>query len=305
MNKIICVKELYKNYGTVRAVNGVSFDVKQGDLFAFLGTNGAGKSTTIDILTTLIRKTKGEVTIDGLTLGTDDSDIKKIIGAVFQNSVLDQLLTVKENLMVRGGFYSFSRAYLRERIHRVSEITGCESFMNQRYGKLSGGQKRRVDIANALINEPKILFLDEPTTGLDPSTRISIWETIASMQKTMKMTVFLTTHYMEEAAKADDVIVIQNGTIIAQGSPKELKEKYTSNRIKIYQPSEGILQRLQSEEIPYKLEKQVLSISVPDAQYTIELLSDLKDKIDSFEVVNGNMDDVFMNIIHGETGEQD
>lgn len=300
MNEIICVKKLYKNYGKIKAVNGISFHVNKGDLFAFLGTNGAGKSTTIDILTTLIKKTEGEVLIDGLTLGVDDLKIKNIIGAVFQNSVLDNLLTVKENLMVRGSFYSFDSKYLKERIHTVAEITGCEKYMHQRYEKLSGGQKRRADIACALINEPKILFLDEPTTGLDPASRIAIWETIASMQKTLKMTVFLTTHYMEEAAMADDVIVIQNGNIIASGSPKALKEQYTSNKIKIYHPNEEVLQFLKNNDITYHLDKQVAYIQVSSVAYSIDLLSNIKNKIDAFEVINGTMDDVFMNIIHSE-----
>lgn len=297
MKKIIRVSNLTKKYGELEAVKGITFDVNQGELFAFLGTNGAGKSTTINILTSLIQKSTGEIFIDNLRLGKDDFKIKQLIGVVFQNTILDDLLTVSENLNVRGKLYSFNKSHLRSRIEMVSEITGCNVYLNQKYGKLSGGQKRKADIACALIHEPTILFLDEPTTGLDPSTRVSIWETISDMQKRLNTTVFLTTHYMEEAAKADDVVVINNGLIVAHDSPARLKSAYTSDAIKIYNPDDRLIKSLQNKDVKFSVEKRIVTIKFTDSVQAIELLNQLKDIIDSFEVVHGNMDDVFINII--------
>lgn len=225
MSKVIEVKGLKKRYGATEAVKGITFDVDKGSLFAFLGVNGAGKSTTINILSTLMRQDEGQVIINGNSLGKEDKKIRNEIGVVFQNGVLDELLTIKENLSVRGSFYGYSGSELEERINKASEITGCSDILHKKYGKLSGGQKRRADIARALINQPHILFLDEPTTGLDPKTRQSIWQTIATMQKKNSMTVFLTTHYMEEAANADKITILKKGEIILEGTPNKLKEK--------------------------------------------------------------------------------
>lgn len=296
MGKIIRISGLKKVYGELEAVKGISFDVQEGDLFAFLGTNGAGKSTTINILTCLLEKTAGEVYIGEYRLGKDDSKIKEMIGVVFQNSTLDDVLTVAENLSIRGSIYSFKGIALKERIEKVSKITGCDAFLKQRYGKLSGGQKRKVDIACALIHEPKILFLDEPTTGLDPATRLSIWNTIAEMQRTLNMTVFLTTHYMEEAAEADDVVIISGGAIVEHDTPVNLKEKYTKDFIKIYNPQEELIRKLKAENIGFSVDKQTLLIQIRKSEVAIELLHRFKSDIKSFEVLQGNMDNVFINI---------
>lgn len=297
MKKIIKVNNLVKNYGSFEAVKKISFDVVEGSLFAFLGPNGAGKSTTIDILATLITKNDGDVIINDWKLGKDDSEIRNSIGVVFQNSVLDDLLTVKENLQVRGSFYGLRGKVLEERIEVVSRTTQCDDFLNRHYGKLSGGQKRRADIARALINQPKILFLDEPTTGLDPKTRVSIWKTIKEMQEKFKMTVFLTTHYMEEAANADKITIINKGEIIDEGSPHELKKKYTQDILKVYQPSKEVYTYLSEKSIDHILDKNTIIIGIKSANNTIEILADLKNYISSFEVIHGNMDDVFLNII--------
>ncbi len=297
MNTIIKVENLSKMYGFLTAVDDISFNVMEGDLFAFLGPNGAGKSTTIDILGTLIKKNAGNITINKFQLGKDDNEIRKNIGIVFQNSILDDLLSVKENLEVRGSFYGLKGNILKERIREAVRVTECNEFINRRYGKLSGGQRRRADIARALINQPKILFLDEPTTGLDPKTRISVWNTIADMQKQFGMTVFLTTHYMEEAAKADKITIINKGRIIDEGSPFKLKEKYTKDNLKIYNPTSEVISYMAKNNITYSLNKNELIIEIKSVNTIIQILSDLKKFISSFEVIHGNMDDVFLNII--------
>ncbi len=303
MAKIITVNNLAKNYGLIEAVKNVSFEVEKGSLFAFLGTNGAGKSTTIDILSTLITKNSGSVVINEWELGKDDQKIRKDIGVVFQNSVLDDLLTVRENLSVRGSFYGLSSSDLKKRISEASKITECGEFLDRRYGKLSGGQRRRADIARALINQPKILFLDEPTTGLDPKTRASIWNTISEMQKRFEMTVFLTTHYMEEASNADIITIINKGKIVAEGTPNQLKEKYTGDLLKIYEPKETVINYLNEKKIAYINNKNILEINIETSEKAISILSDLKGSITSFEAIHGNMDDVFLNVI-GEGREE-
>ncbi len=300
MDSIITVNNLVKTYGPLMAVSGISFEVERGSLFAFLGTNGAGKSTTINILSTLLKNNSGTVSINGWELGKNDREIRKDIGVVFQNGVLDDFLSVKENLMVRGCFYGMDANMLKSRIKEVARITECEDFLGRRYGKLSGGQKRRADIARALINRPKILFLDEPTTGLDPKTRLSIWRTIADMQKQSGMTVFLTTHYMEEAANADTVTIIHRGDIIAEGTPDSLKDRFTKNILRIYEPVVKIMEYFNKNNISYELNKAVLTIEIALAKDAIIILNDLKDMITSFEMIHGNLDDVFLKV----TGEK-
>lgn len=296
MAKIIQVENLKKSYGSVQAVKGISFEVEKGSLFAFLGTNGAGKSTTIDILSTLLKKDSGTVYVNNYEVCRQDKEIRKDIGVVFQNGVLDDLLTVKENLTVRGSFYGYKGKDFKERITKATEITGCLEFVDRRYGTLSGGQKRRADIARALINNPQILFLDEPTTGLDPKTRQSIWNTISEMQKKYEMTVFLTTHYMEEAANSDSITIINQGTIISTGTPNELKEKYTFDVLKIYHPNEDIIAYVNRKRIKYALEKEALIIKFKSPSEAIRILADLESSIPSFEVIHGNLDDVFLTV---------
>ena len=298
MESIIKVENLKPNYGSVQAVKGISFRVEKGSLFAFLGTNGAGKSTTINILSTLLKMDGGKVTINGMDMGKHDQQIRKDIGIVFQNGVLDNLLSVKENLMVRGSFYGIEKNTLRERIEKAIDITECHDFLNRKYGKLSGGQKRRADIARALIHQPKILFLDEPTTGLDPKTRQAIWKAIEKMQKEYKMTVFLTTHYMEEAANADLINIINNGEIIAAGTPHQLKEKYTYDVLRIYEPDDDIRTYIERENKEHKLEKNVLNVVIRSAEEAIGILTDIRNDVRSFEVIHGNMDDVFLNAVN-------
>lgn len=298
MGKIIEVKGLTKKYNNFLAVDHISFSVNEGELFAFLGSNGAGKSTTIDILCTLKKFTEGTMTVAGKIVGKQDDQIRKSIGVVFQKSLLDPLLTVYENLKVRASFYGIYGKRAKERIEEVSGIIGMDEFMNRPYGKLSGGQKRRADIARAIINAPSILFLDEPTTGLDPQTRIFVWNTIANLQKEKHMTVFLTTHYMEEAASADNITIIKKGHIMVQGTPQQLKDLYARDVVKIVPKDEDNLKEcLSVNNLSYDLIGGAYVVKIESTIHALDILNMHKSNIESFEVQKGNMDDVFLNVI--------
>jgi ABC-type multidrug transport system ATPase subunit len=306
---IIEVKNLVKRYNnSVSAVNDISFEVEQGQLFAFLGRNGAGKSTTINIICTTLSKTSGEVLVNGLRLGKDDEKIRHNIGVVFQNGVLDKLLTAKENIITRASFYNLSKDVILERLDAVVELLDMKDFVNRRYGKLSGGQKRKADIARAIINRPKILFLDEPTTGLDPATRIKVWEIIDFLRKNENMTIFLTTHYMEEADKADNIAIIEQGKIIIQGTPNQLKEKYSSNILKVMPKNgkEELKEKLSDLDLQFEFKVDQFIIKIQDSMDALRILQNIQDYIKNFEVLKGNMDNVFLNVtgqsLMGEQG---
>ncbi len=304
MGKIIEVASLHKSYGNIRAVNGLDFYVEKGKLFAFLGPNGAGKSTTIDMICTFLKPDSGTVTVDGFTLGKQDTEIRKIIGAVFQDGLLDELLTIEENLKLRGGFYGLKGKALQAAVIRTAEATGVTELLKRPYGKLSGGQRRRCDIARALINTPKILFLDEPTTGLDPQTRKNVWETITEIQRKNDMTVFLTTHYMEEAACADYVIVIDKGEISAQGTPSELKEKYSNDRLIISSHNTADIERiLKAKTISSTVQADTVTIALANTLSSLPIIDSCREFIESFEVVKGTMDDAFIAITGKEIRE--
>ncbi|MEG0693710.1 MAG: ATP-binding cassette domain-containing protein [Oscillospiraceae bacterium] len=304
MNKIIEVSNLYKSYGTVKAVKGIDFYVERGKLFAFLGPNGAGKSTTIDIICTFLKQDSGSVLVDNYILGKDDVEIRKIIGAVFQDGLLDNLLTIEENLKIRGGFYGLKGNKLTQAVKHTAEITGITELLNRPYGKLSGGQRRRCDIARALINTPKILFLDEPTTGLDPQTRKVVWETIGEVQKKSDMTIFLTTHYMEEAAGADYVIVIDKGNIAAKGTPSELKESYAKDKLILATKNIDIIANILSEiNVPYKRIADTFEVYLNTTMDALPIIEACKENITSFEVSKGTMDDAFIAITGKEIRE--
>lgn len=229
---MISVKDLRKSYGDVEAVRGISFDVEEGSFFAFLGPNGAGKSTTISILCSLLKQNSGTVIIDGKDVS--DIEVKRSIGVVFQDQVLDKQLTVRENVTVKGAMYGLKGAELEEAVTNVLHMVNAEEYQDRPYSMLSGGQRRRVDIARAMVHKPKLLFLDEPSAGLDPQSRMHIWNVIKDLNKTTGITVFLTTHYMEEAVAADDVIIIAKGEIVAHGSPDQLKDRYCVDYINLY-----------------------------------------------------------------------
>ncbi len=297
MDKIIEVTALQKAYGTVRAVKGLDFYVERGKLFAFLGPNGAGKSTTIDILCTLLKPDAGEVMIDGHRLGKDDAAIRASIGVVFQDHLLDPLLTVEENIRTRGGLYPHAKSSINTAIRRAAAATGIEDFISRPYGKLSGGQKRRADIARALVNTPRVLFLDEPTTGLDPQTRRSVWDSIQTLQRETDLTVFLTTHYMEEAAEADYVVVIDDGLIAARGTPVELKARYASDQLRLT-PTDtaGLLAALDQRQVAYTRVANQVIIKLGSTMEALALLENVKVMLSGFEVLGGTMDDAFIGI---------
>ncbi|MEA4973632.1 MAG: ABC transporter ATP-binding protein [Candidatus Metalachnospira sp.] len=297
MNKIIEVLNLHKSYGNLEAVKDISFYVEQGKLFSFLGPNGAGKSTTIDILCTLMNYNSGEITIDGLDLRNDSQSIRQIIGVVFQDSVLDSLLTVRENLVIRAGFYTSDKAKITKAVYEAAQATELNEFIDRPYGKLSGGQRRRADIARALINTPKILFLDEPTTGLDPQTRQSIWNAIKQLQVKTGMTIFLTTHYMEEAAESDYVIVLDHGEIAAKGTPVELKTRYATDSLRLAVSDEPALRQVLDDlKLDYTILAGQFIVNLPNTMNALPILDKCRDYISSFQVLQGTMDDAFIGI---------
>ncbi len=305
MSHIIEVSGLKKNYGKVRAVKGIDFHVNEGELFAFLGPNGAGKTTTIDIICTLLKPDGGTVKVNGHILGKQDNEIRKDIGVVFQDSVLDDILTVKENLYTRGSFYGMPSRDLSTAVEKAAGAADVKSFYNRRYGRISGGQRRRADIARALVNTPKILFLDEPTTGLDPQTRKSVWETIRNLQKGKRMTVFLTTHYMEEAAKADYVAIIDNGLISAKGTPSELRAKYSTDTLRLVpKNSYELTAFLKKQNIRFKISGGAFLINISKTLDALPLVNKAESLIKGFEVLNGSMDDAFVKIT-GHTMRED
>lgn len=297
MKSIIQVENLKKYYGEVKAVDGIDFQVEEGQLFAFLGPNGAGKSTTIDIICTLLKPDSGRVVVNGQELGDDDYAIKASIGVVFQKGLLDNLLTVKENLEVRGSFYGMTRPERNLAMEKAIKATGVSEFINRPYGKLSGGQRRRADIARALMNQPKILFLDEPTTGLDPQTRTNVWKTIRELQQETGMTIFLTTHYMEEAAAADYVVVIDNGKMAAEGTPEWLKEKYSTDKLLLHARDQAVIERyLQGKNITFEQRGMTFQIPLKKTLEAIPLLNECAPYLEHFEVLMGSMDDAFIGI---------
>lgn len=298
MGKILEVNNLHKKYGDLTAVNNISFYVRKGELYAFLGQNGAGKSTTIRMIITLLEKDGGEVLLNGKK---DENYIRNHIGVVFQDNVLDGALTVKENLLNRGALYLSSKKEVLARYEILAEKLNLIEIENQRFKTLSGGQKRRVEIARALFSNPELLILDEPTTGLDPETRQVIWRVINDLRKHDGITVFLTTHYMEEAANADHIVVIHKGNIVVHGSPSELKDKYSKDYFRVVPKDKVLLiNYLDKQKRVYELIADQYYIEIKDTQDTLDLITDIKENIKTFEVVKGTLDDVFVNVV----GEQ-
>ncbi len=301
MGKIIEVKGLEKSFGNVRAVKGIDFYVEKGSLFAFLGPNGAGKSTTIDMISTQLKPDGGSAVLDSHTIGKDDDMIRRKIGIVFQDSVLDPLLTVKENLFLRGSLYGMNKVRLKNAVFTAAHTADVMDFYNRPYGKLSGGQRRRADIARALVNTPQILFLDEPTTGLDPQTRHRVWDTISLLQREHNMTIFLTTHYMEEAARADYITIMDHGKILAKGTPAQLKEQYTKDLLKMMPKDEAALTACLSRNgVVFQKEGGDLVVRLEHTIDAVDIIDRCRSAISGLEVRRGTMDDVFLNI----TGEK-
>lgn len=300
-SNIIKVEHLVKKYGNLKAVNDISFDVKQGERFAFLGVNGAGKSTTISVICGIAEKTSGKVLIDGVDIDKNANQVKQKIGVVFQNSVLDQKLSVLQNLKFRAAMYGIFGNEFKTKLKRIVSLLNLKDILNRPVGKLSGGQRRRADIARAIIHSPTILILDEPTTGLDPATRKLVWSIIDKMQKDDGLTVFLTTHYMEEAATADQITIIDKGSIIASGTPLELKNQFVSDTLYLYDVK---LEDVKKLDLKYKKVTDGYALELPEPAMVPKLIAKYPKLFADFEVIKGKMDDVFINATGKKEEEQ-
>lgn len=300
---IIKVQNLTKTYGHFCAVDHISFEVERGTMLGFLGVNGAGKSTTINMLSTLLTPDAGDAQLCGYLIGRDDQEIRRRIGIVYQQNCLDDILSVKENLICRGILHGASKKEAAAQLRRLCEILKLGDILKKKYQKLSGGQKRRCEIAAALMHTPEILFLDEPTTGLDPATRQDVWSAVTDLQKNEKITVFLTTHYMEEAAGAENIIILDHGKIVTAGTAFELKEKYAADKLRLYfDGADGAKEReiralLGRKRKVAGLKKEGIEVSIRSTMDAIPILAAVKDQVDGFEVIQGNMDDVFLNAV--------
>ena len=293
MENIIEISELKKHYGQVKAVDGISFKVKKGELFSFLGLNGAGKSTTISIICGTLKKDSGTVLINGNEIKDNERGIKSSIGVVFQGSVLDRHLSVYENLRSRAALYSITGKAFEKRLRELSELLDLSDILKRPLNKLSGGQKRRIDIARALLHSPELLILDEPTTGLDPQTRKTVWSVIDSLRRKYGITVFLTTHYMEEAAESDHVVIIDSGRIVAEGSPLDLKNRYAGDSLSIYSVRED---EIRSLNMPYTAIPGGYRVTLPDTASATSLILSNPELFRDYELTKGKMDDVFLNV---------
>lgn len=291
MENVIEINHLNKSFGEVRAVQDLSFRVKRGELFAFLGVNGAGKSTTINIMCGQLGRDSGSIIIDSQELDGNVDAVKSKLGVVFQSSVLDKALNVRENLESRAALYGIVGSAFEARLSELAQMLSFEDLLKRTVGKLSGGQRRRIDIARALLHKPDILILDEPTTGLDPQTRKTLWSVISDLRRKDNMTVLLTTHYMEEAADADFVVIIDGGRLIAEGTPLELKNKYTGDYITLYGASEDTVKKL---GIPYEPLRDAYRLLVPNTAAATELIIRHPEVFRDYEITKGKMDDVFL-----------
>lgn len=297
MENCITISHLHKHFGDVHAVNDLSLQVQTGQLFAFLGVNGAGKSTTISMLCGQLCQDAGEIRIYGKDTRTAMPEILRDLGVVFQDSVLDKHLSALENLKVRASLYGITGKAFQARLAELEPLLELTPLLKRPVGKLSGGQRRRIDIARAIFHQPKLLILDEPTTGLDPQTRQSVWEIVERLRREQHITVFLTTHYMEEAAGADAVVILDKGKIVAEGTPLELKNRYADDCIRLYHISEAQVQAL---GIPYQKGGDCIRIHVPDSGYATKLIIKHPALFTDYEIVKGRMDDVFLAV----TGKQ-
>ena len=297
MEEILRITNVSKSFGKVKAVNNISFKVKKGEMFAYLGVNGAGKSTTISMICGTLKKDSGSILVCGEDIEKDSNYIKNKIGVVFQNSVLDQTLSVYENLKYRASLYDITGNEFKKRFEELSKMFELNEIKSQKIKTLSGGQRRRVDIARAIIHNPEFLILDEPTTGLDPNTRKKLWNIIRDLRETNGMTVFLTTHYMEEAADADFIIIIEKGKIITEGTPLDLKNKYAKDTIAIYNVEENDVMKL---KLPYTKIRDGFKLEVDNTSVATDLIIKNKDIFKDYEIIKGKMDDVFLNATGSE-----
>lgn len=305
MKYIIETKNLSKSFGELKAVNNISFKVKKGGLFAFLGLNGAGKSTTINMLCQIINKDHGEIIINKCNIDNKPETIKKDIGIVFQSSVLDPELTVLQNLISRASLYNLSKEKTKKRLNYLIDIFNLEDILNRPYGVLSGGQRRKTDIARALIHEPKILFLDEPTAGLDPIIRNQVWHILTTLMHENDLTIFLTTHYMEEVLNSNYVVILDEGNIVTEGTPDNLKDLYASDLLRVLSKKSADIEALfNKNNIKYTYKNECYYINLDNPREAYEIINLNPDLLNNFEVIKGNMDQVFLNVTGKELGEE-
>jgi multidrug/hemolysin transport system ATP-binding protein len=305
---ILQVNQLVKQYSNTatNAVDGIDFQVYSGELFCLLGVNGAGKSTTINMICTLLEKTSGSVRLNNLTLGKDDHEIRQSIGVVFQGNILDDVLSAGENIISRGAFYGLDKDSAKKRLDYLAKRLSMTEFLDSRYGRLSGGQRRKCDIARALIGKPEILFLDEPTTGLDPQSRIELWDTIEEIRRESQMTVFLTTHYMEETEHSDRVAIMDHGKILVMDTPQRLKTKYSTDILRLVVRSgcqDGLEKHLKEYNKDYQQVADTYIVKMKNGIEAIDFLPKVKPYLDSFEMEKGNMDNVFLNVVGRSVNE--
>ncbi|MEG2044794.1 MAG: ABC transporter ATP-binding protein [Clostridia bacterium] len=300
-DSIIKIRDLTKCYSAgIKAVDGISFDVYEGELFAFLGVNGAGKSTTINILCTLLTKTSGDVLVCGFDVLKEIDKVKDKIGVVFQNGVLDDKLSVYDNLVIRGSLFGIDKKTLLKRIENLANRLSMNEYLKRPYEKLSGGQKRKCDIARALISNPKILFLDEPTTGLDPQSRMDMWQVIRDIRDEFHTTVFLTTHYMEEVNGANRVAIIDKGKLLCIDTPENLKSHYSYDTVRLTADKKNqkeVEKAIISKELDFQFDVDTFTINVKSGLEIISLISDVRSLLSSVEIIKGDMDSVFLNVV--------
>lgn len=301
---IIEVEHFTKKYGDFTAVDDISFRVEEGSIFSFLGPNGAGKSTTINTLCTILDKTDGKLRIGGHDVSRQRDLVRKDIGIVFQESTLDLKLTVEKNLKFHCNFYGVPRGEADKRIDFVLDLVDLKDRKKDTAGGLSGGMRRRVEIARGLVHFPKVLFLDEPTAGLDPQTRANVWDYIHRLQQQKNITIFLTTHYMDEAEVSSGVAIIDHGKIVASGTPDELKAQFTTTALKINaREPDKMADCLNRCEISFDRDGCNYKLSVKDVGKVIDFLSGAKDNIRDFEVSKGSLNDVFLAVTGREIRE--
>ena len=293
---IIEISNLEKSFKDVKAVDNLSFTVRDGELFAFLGVNGAGKSTTINIISGVLNKDGGTVKVCGEDIDRHPEKIKSKLGIVFQNSVLDKRLSAYDNLKSRAAMYGIFGEDFKKRLDELDALLNLKDILKRPLTKLSGGQKRRIDIARALIHNPDLLILDEPTTGLDPQTRITVWNVIEKLRKEHGLTVFLTTHYMEESAVADYVVILDSGKKVAEGTPHELKTKFASDFIRFYKHLDEAEEIFKHFGYNIKRERDFLEVELKGTAEVAKHIQNHPELFVDFEVLKGNMDNVFLKV---------
>ncbi|WP_426461614.1 ABC transporter ATP-binding protein [Mycoplasma hafezii] len=298
---VIEIDNLVKTFKETKALNGLSFKVKKGELFGFLGLNGAGKSTTLNIILGLLSKDSGSILINGIDAEKNITAIRSQIGIVFQDSIMDPTLSVYDNLLIRATMYD---NYFKQQNLKVKKVVDdiidefqLNEIKKRPYGKLSGGQRRRVDIARALVHRPSILFLDEPTTGLDPSSRKLVWEILFKIQKERNLTILLTTHYMEEANNCQYAIIIEHGQKITEGTPSELKNEYSTTTLKIYSKrNEELENYFQAINTDFEYQRNCYLIHFKKYNEAKEFVFKHQEILHDWELLKGTMDEVFLTV---------